>query len=1104
MSRKIEIARPYILFALFFFSLPCFSQTEEDIQRITAGYDKEKLLKMAEKAKEEQKAAKERALRLAKKYGWEIYIDEPDGSFSELMDATPDERPIYYTTTNVNAAKYTRASSLQPNGSLGLNLEGENMNVFVWDAGAARTTHVEFQELNGTGSRVAEGDPSSTNDHATHVTGTIIASGADPAARGMAPKAKARSYDWDSDLYEAYYAMIDYGMLLSNHSYGWNLVGLKDYEVGAYLTIAKEWDDLMYNAPYYLMVKSAGNDGNINPVKTPLYPGYDKLRGRATAKNNMVVANAQGEFMDNNGNFDEQAFISTFGGFSFLLQVFPDYNQLSPEEKTRRFMAPIRSSSSQGPTDDLRIKPDITGIGTDVYSSTMNNDNAYGRKTGTSMATPNVCGSLLLLQELYKRENGYFMKAATLKGLALHTATDLGVPGPDPIYGWGLMNSEEAAKAIISSSGMSSPGALIMEDLTIQPGETFYLKVVADGTNPLKASISWTDPPGLTAYYYNPDTIPNHPFKVLIHDLDIRLTQGQTHYPYRLTGVAPLDNEKADNTVDPYERVDVDNASGYYTITITHKPTTTTTDDSSDPQKFSLIVTGIDAPSRANCIATPPIGINVEPTSPTTVKVNWNAPLPGTNTKTEGYYRKAGGSSPWIHAFTTTGCMGSIAGLIPGANYELRLRSVCGSNASSPSMYSTKVFNTAIKDSYPKGNFWWGSVLESIRRVQLGSIDNSSVELSNLEYEDFTHISTSLQTNNIYTISASTVTNLPSDMHCRFRVSIDFNQDGDFYDLDEQVLNTGFSSSTTFSHSFSIPTHASEGPTRMRVSLDGREKDFNTLSQLQIEDYTVNITNSSASTNKAAPGNYCSSSGSYPIMLYINRLECENIQNTSGWADYQNFTNIRQYLFRDSTFDIEMHPVWTPNGPVKSQYYGVWIDFNQDGDFDDPAENVWSQNSREPNFLPVLGNFAVPSWAPMGATRMRVAAKPNGPISDDPCAGSSGSFEGGEVEDYTVIIGPKCKDAVVQDVDIDVFSATNHSITLNWAPLGADAQFDVFLSENGGVWNFAGRTGQNTWTFNGLNSSSTYDALVILKCSDRKPIINTHPNNPDIGISRLK
>ena len=40
------------------------------------------------------------------------------------------------------------------------------------------------------------------------------------------------------------------------------------------------------------------------------------------------------------------------------------------------------------------------------------------------MASPNVAGSLLLLQEHYNNLNGEFMKSATLKGLACHTATD--------------------------------------------------------------------------------------------------------------------------------------------------------------------------------------------------------------------------------------------------------------------------------------------------------------------------------------------------------------------------------------------------------------------------------------------------------------------------------------------------------------------------------------------------------------------------------------------------------------------------------------------------------------------------------------------------------
>ncbi len=47
------------------------------------------------------------------------------------------------------------------------------------------------------------------------------------------------------------------------------------------------------------------------------------------------------------------------------------------------------------------------------------------------MANPNVAGSLALLQQYHREIYGSFMLAATLKGLAIHTAADLDEPGPD-------------------------------------------------------------------------------------------------------------------------------------------------------------------------------------------------------------------------------------------------------------------------------------------------------------------------------------------------------------------------------------------------------------------------------------------------------------------------------------------------------------------------------------------------------------------------------------------------------------------------------------------------------------------------------------------------
>jgi hypothetical protein len=215
------------------------------------------------------------------------------------------------------------------------------------------------------------------------------------------------------------------------------------------------------------------------------------------------------------------------------------------------------------------------GNGTGLFSTYESSDTAYNSISGTSMASPNVAGSLLLLQEHYNNLNGNFMLASTLKGLALHTADDVDIEGPDPNVGWGLMNTKVAAETI-TKKGFES---WISEE-SLSNGETFTIKLKSDGFNPLLASISWTDKPGQLSTGTNSST------PALVNDLDIRITKDSEEFmPWRLTGV--YSNEKGDNLVDPFERVDVENASGEYTITVTHKGTL------AEDQNFSLVVTGI-------------------------------------------------------------------------------------------------------------------------------------------------------------------------------------------------------------------------------------------------------------------------------------------------------------------------------------------------------------------------------------------------------------------------------------------------------------------------------------------------------------------------------
>ncbi len=64
---------------------------------------------------------------------------------------------------------------------------------------------------------------------------------------------------------------------------------------------------------------------------------------------------------------------------------------------------------------------------------------AYADYSGTSMATPHVTGALGLLFERFP-----YLTGAQVRDVMLTTATDIGAPGVDDIYGWGLLNLEKA------------------------------------------------------------------------------------------------------------------------------------------------------------------------------------------------------------------------------------------------------------------------------------------------------------------------------------------------------------------------------------------------------------------------------------------------------------------------------------------------------------------------------------------------------------------------------------------------------------------------------------------------------------------------------------
>lgn len=542
---KIRITLVALLFSMLFVT----AQTAEERAQIVKANNQEELENLIVALRAKELKDQEDAVDFARQNNIPMFIEKENGSFDQLMRVTEGGIPMYYSLDNLDAAISTRTNTLHNLGLLGLNVEGQGMTAYVWDGGPTRIDHQEFAG----GSRATTGDGQSTLNgnsfHATHVSGTIAASGINASAKGMAPQAEVITNDWNSDSSEmAGFAAA--GALISNHSYGIPVSSFSTVPelIGKYLQDARTVDQITYNAPYYLPVFSAGNDGaNSTANSEPLdfNASYDKLTGDKLGKNIMTVANAQDAVINADGS---------------LNSVF------------------INGGSSQGPSDDLRIKPDITGNGTQLTSTFDTSTTSYGSLSGTSMASPNVAGSMLLLQQHYKEKNGVFMRAATLKGLTLHTADDAGAVGPDPSFGWGLMNTMEAANTI-SENRITS--RIVEEEL--MNGQSYSITVESDNISTLMASISWTDLPGAVNNNGANDGTPS-----LVNDLDVRITQNGTSFePWKLTSVTA--NGTGDNSVDNFERVDVVNASGTYTITVTHKGSLVT-----GSQAFSLIVTGED------------------------------------------------------------------------------------------------------------------------------------------------------------------------------------------------------------------------------------------------------------------------------------------------------------------------------------------------------------------------------------------------------------------------------------------------------------------------------------------------------------------------------
>ena len=125
---------------------------------------------------------------------------------------------------------------------------------------------------------------------------------------------------------------------------------------------------------------------------------------------------------------------------------------------------------------------------------------------------------------------------------------------------------------------------------------------------------------------------------------------------------------------------------------------------------------------------------------------------------------------------------------------------------------------------------------------------------------------------------------------------------------------------------------------------------------------------------------YCASNGNNTNDEFIGRFQFNTIDNSSGVGTtstgYSNFTAISTNVDLSTNYTFTITPTWT--GSTYPEGYAIWIDYNQDNDFNDAGELVYTRSATTTS--PITSNFTIPGSATLGSTRMRVSMKYNGPI----------------------------------------------------------------------------------------------------------------------------
>ena len=494
--------------------------------------------------------------------------------------------PLHPATDNANAA---RLSHVTPLFSAPYNLSGSGVVLSLFELAAADTTHPQFGGRYTVHS-VFAGGASDDMAHATHVGGTLIASGQDPnrtpelaaSAKGMAPAATLQEFDiqvntavWMNDKRTTLPSL---SVVADNNSWGFQLgwqsvqaapsgiawFGSEEYFGGYDGFYSAPYDKVAKNGPT-LLVHSAGNDASPPSLTPPWSPhGH-------TDENGDLIKNETFCYSQNGSGTDCPTPTCTAGVTHCETTKHPTYwpyTTIGVLAGTKNVVAvgavdvngDIADFSSRGPTRDGRVKPDVVAKGVNQFSTAPGG--LYRTLNGTSMSSPVVTGiSALLVEQWRKTFSGQNPTPEMLKTLFIAGADDLGNPGPDYTFGFGLANAQASVDLILADNNTQSR----IRTGTLSQGQEVETPLIVVAPGKLRVVLGWADPEVLLTA----DELAN---KTLVNDLDVKLIDpsGNTILPYVLDPANPsVPATRGVNSTDNVEEIEVANAAaGTYRLII--------------------------------------------------------------------------------------------------------------------------------------------------------------------------------------------------------------------------------------------------------------------------------------------------------------------------------------------------------------------------------------------------------------------------------------------------------------------------------------------------------------------------------------------------------